>query len=77
MLAWESIAFQFLRNQTLAAVEALGAQYKAILESPLDLQRLATLNAPVDPRATEDCLLLDVIVPESVFESCAESKRGG
>jgi hypothetical protein len=77
MAAWESIAFQFLKNSSLASVENLEAQYKAILQSPLNLQRLAILDAPLDPRTTEDCLVLDVIVFESVFESSRKHKEGG
>lgn len=30
---------------------------------------LSNLLPPVDPRTTEDCLFLDVVVPQSIFES--------
>jgi carboxylesterase type B len=62
-------------------VEALIAGNASSFNLTLAEQQLqiASQNAPppkVDPRTTEDCLFLDVIVPKKVFDSGKSRIKG-
>ncbi|KAL8849807.1 MAG: hypothetical protein Q9221_005223 [Calogaya cf. arnoldii] len=45
--------------------------------SDADVAREAAAAGPVDPRETEDCLFLDVVVPEQIFDRASQSKNPG
>ncbi|KUJ09769.1 alpha/beta-hydrolase [Mollisia scopiformis] len=59
---WEEIASYYLQGYGTATLEYVEEEIDA-LEASLTISGLA---AP-DPRTTEDCLFLDVIVPESIY----------
>jgi cholinesterase len=59
---WEEIASYFLGGSDLATLEYVEEEIEEV-EAALTISGLA---AP-DPRTTEDCLFLDVIVPESIY----------
>lgn len=54
---WESIATTFVETQLL------GLPYTG----PLDINASSYPVTPQDPRTTEDCLFLDVVVPQRLF----------
>jgi carboxylesterase type B len=59
---WEEIASYFLAGSDVATLEYVEEEIDALTAS------LTISSAPQsDPRATEDCLFLDVIVPESIY----------
>jgi carboxylesterase type B len=58
---WEYIAAQFL------------PQY--LLGQPINITNEPIPPPVIDPRTTEDCLFLDIIVPKKVFENAGSKKK--
>jgi len=72
--AWTFIARQFLTE--LVAGNASQFNYtESSLELQAYLQSPAVQNATPDPRTSEDCLFLDVIVPKAVFDNANNKHR--
>ncbi|KAL8874457.1 MAG: hypothetical protein Q9174_000202 [Haloplaca sp. 1 TL-2023] len=64
--AWRAIAAQFIPAYLAGDTFNTSAAEAAIAA--------ATASSPsIDPRTTEDCLFLDVIVPEGIFEQASNS----
>lgn len=65
--AWELIAEQFLPEYFTGKT--------VFNSSSFSTGGSATTTIPVqDPRTNEDCLFLDVVVPQSIFESAGKGK---
>lgn len=65
---WEEIASYYLGGSNITTLEYVEEELDE-LEASLTISGLA---AP-DPRTTEDCLFLDVIVPESIYTKNASA----
>jgi hypothetical protein len=68
LVAWELTEFEFLSGTPLSVLINQTSQAGNL--------NLSSIPAP-DPRTSEDCLFLDVLVPKSIFDSKAtkDSKR--
>lgn len=70
--AWQLIAAQFVPAYLSGEPFNASAAEATIAEA-------AGSSPPIDPRTTEDCLFLDVIVPEQIFNNAgnsSSSKKG-
>ena len=67
--AWTLIAAQFDPAYLTSKPFNLSAAEAALVNA-------SNLAPPQDPRTTEDCLFLDVVVPEKIFEEKATKKSG-
>ncbi|KAI9643679.1 hypothetical protein NHQ30_008301 [Ciborinia camelliae] len=65
---WEEVASNFLGGASAATLDVIREEVAAV-EKNLTISGLA---APA-PLTSEDCLFLDVIVPESIYDSCSEN----
>ncbi|RFU81020.1 hypothetical protein TARUN_1203 [Trichoderma arundinaceum] len=64
---WTNIAVQFATSWTTGQLPFNFTEAEMIANN--------TPLPPVDPRTTEDCLVLDVIVPKAVFETKSRGKK--
>lgn len=68
--AWELIAAKFLPA-------FLTGQNFSLSDAISSINSSSTSQTPAqDPRTTEDCLFLDVLVPEKIFESAGKNDSG-
>ena len=66
--AWQTIGIQF---GNAYATGQLPFNYTAAAEA---VANMTSATPTIDPRTTEDCLVLDVIVPKSAFDSRNDNK---
>ncbi|ESZ96818.1 hypothetical protein SBOR_2819 [Sclerotinia borealis F-4128] len=65
---WEEVASYFFEGASTATLEFVEAEVEAVGKN----LTISGLSAPA-PLTSEDCLFLDVIVPESIYDSYGES----
>ena len=68
---WLAIAVNF----TAAYVQGLPFNFTAS-NLALEAELASGASAPPDPRTTEDCLFLDVLVPKHIFDNAPNCKNG-
>ncbi|KAI9822473.1 MAG: hypothetical protein M1827_000192 [Pycnora praestabilis] len=70
--SWELIAAQIIPG--LAAGN--GYNLSSIIQPSNSTTQVPLQDLPVDPRTTEDCLFLDVIVPQQIFAKAGNNTNG-
>ncbi|EXJ65504.1 hypothetical protein A1O7_01845 [Cladophialophora yegresii CBS 114405] len=70
--AWAPVAAKFLQYLVAGNASAFNL---TLAEQQLQAASQNTSTAPIDPRMTEDCLFLDVIVPKKVFDGARSRIR--
>ncbi|KAF1991501.1 carboxylesterase family protein [Aulographum hederae CBS 113979] len=75
---WEGVQYQLVVEPVINNGTWDQSEYSlAKAGNALSVLEVSSPDFPQDPRATEDCLFLDVVVPRKAFESAGQSNGSG